>query len=279
MSEEAKEVEVVGIEGKAAQVLAIVQEELPEVITNAHSLVVASNADLEAAREVRLDIKKRSKDYVERWREIKSSAKETHSNICTAEKSCLNPLEEADEIIKGKMTSYIEVENARVAEENRLAQEESDKKHQAFLKRAEARINTLMERGADNAEKIATLTKELDREDITEDEAGMVQSQIEVLEGKITADAKAAADKARQAEAKKHAPPVTPITASKPKVMTRKETFVTILDPKKLLQAVIDGKVPLRAVEPKKGVLKSLATNGVELPGCNVEIKDVPLNR
>lgn len=93
-------------------------------VEQARAITVRNNEDYQRAGEFIRDIKTRAGDVVAYWKEPKSAAAKAHKDICAREKAMLEPLTQAESIIKQTMMAY----SRKVADEERKAREEAMRK-------------------------------------------------------------------------------------------------------------------------------------------------------
>lgn len=96
-------------------------------VQNARSMSIISQQDYEDAGKVLVEIKTRAKQVKEYWKPLKEAASKSHKALCDKEKAMLNPLDEAERIIKGAMIKFqqaVEIARQREIEEARKRQEE-----------------------------------------------------------------------------------------------------------------------------------------------------------
>lgn len=83
-------------------------------VNRAREMQISSQADYEAAAGLLQDIKAQAKRIKDYWSEPKAKAAAAHKDIVAREKAMLNPLNEAESVIKGNMSKYMAaVEKAR----------------------------------------------------------------------------------------------------------------------------------------------------------------------
>lgn len=106
--------------------------EVSTVEANALQVVVASDADYANAGEITKSVKQMQKKVTEYWEPLRVSAKKTYDDVLSRKKEMLGPLESAEKILKGKMSSYVaEQERKRREREEamrKLAQQEVERK-------------------------------------------------------------------------------------------------------------------------------------------------------
>lgn len=100
-------------------------------VEQARAITISSNDDYQLAGEFIRDIKTRAGDVVAYWKDPKSAAAKAHKDICAREKAMLEPLNQAEAIIKQTMMTY----TRKVAEEERKAREEALRKQREEAER------------------------------------------------------------------------------------------------------------------------------------------------
>lgn len=110
---------------------------IPPVVSQAQQLVVADSDDYEMACSFLQLIATRKKQIGEAFDPIVSKAHETHKEAVAQRKRLLDPLETAEQNVKGKVSTFrLEEERQRRAEEFRLAEEEKKKREIEALEQA-----------------------------------------------------------------------------------------------------------------------------------------------
>ncbi|MBQ7372514.1 MAG: hypothetical protein IJW67_11675 [Blautia sp.] len=101
------------------------------MVKEATELSISNSEEYEAAGKILVDIKTKMKKVKDYWAEPKRVAKAAHTQLCDREKEMLQPLTDAEAIIKKSMMTYQQaVEKARLAEieeAKRRQQKEADR--------------------------------------------------------------------------------------------------------------------------------------------------------
>ena len=101
------------------------------MVRQAEELTVKTDEDYASAGKVLVEIKTRIKQVQDYWSPLKKNASEAHKALCNREKEMLQPLKDAETVIKKTMLAYTtEVERKRRAEEEeirRRQQEEAER--------------------------------------------------------------------------------------------------------------------------------------------------------
>jgi hypothetical protein len=113
------------------------QQETNLTVQKAEALIITNNADYEAAGTALVEIKTYNKRVQDYWKEPKDNAYKAWKGICAKEKVILDPLNEAEGLIKQKMATYQREQEAKErairAELERCQREEAER----LLKEAE----------------------------------------------------------------------------------------------------------------------------------------------
>lgn len=121
-------------------------KEVSLIEQRAEAVIVASNADFEAAGEFLKQIKTAQKQVKGYWEPLRVSAKKSYDEVLDHRKEMLDPLEKAESIVKSKVNEYSrEQERKRREQEEamrRQAQEEIDR-HLSEAAEAEANGDTI----------------------------------------------------------------------------------------------------------------------------------------
>ena len=92
------------------------------MVRQAEELTVKTDEDYASAGKVLVEIKTRIKQVQDYWSPLKKNASEAHKALCNREKEMLQPLKDAETVIKKTMLAYTtEVERKRRAEAPRLS--------------------------------------------------------------------------------------------------------------------------------------------------------------
>lgn len=107
-------------------------EEVSLVEQNASSVIVHDNASYEQAAQITKSLKQMQKKVKDYWEPLRVSAKKTYDDVLGKKKKMLDPLEQAEKILKGKMGAFVaQQERERREREDaarRAAQAETDRK-------------------------------------------------------------------------------------------------------------------------------------------------------
>lgn len=98
----------------------------------AESIIIAGDEDYQAAAEFGRELKRKSAEVTAFFKPMKDAANKAHKEVCQREKAMLEPLKNAEGILKQEMGRYtMEQERRRLEMERQLrlaAQAEADKK-------------------------------------------------------------------------------------------------------------------------------------------------------
>ena len=95
-------------------------DEVSMVEQNANSVLVVDDASYEQAAQITKTLKQIQKKVKDYWEPLRVSAKKTYDDILGKKKKMLDPLEQAEKILKGKMGGYVaQKERERLAREQK----------------------------------------------------------------------------------------------------------------------------------------------------------------
>ncbi len=114
------------VEHKRNDMEALLESHGMSIVKHAASLIVDGNEGYNAAAELLRQIKNQSKAVKDYWGPIKTKAKAAHQEVVDREKTMLNPLMQAEAIVKKNMSAY----QMKIEEERRRAEEEARKRQQ-----------------------------------------------------------------------------------------------------------------------------------------------------
>lgn len=104
-----------------------VKQEALSVEEQAQAVVISNNTEYETAVSILKSIKDSKKRFIDFFAPSKQAAAAAHKAICANEKSCTDPCDKAESIIKRKMLDY----TRRVEAERKALEEEQCKSQQA----------------------------------------------------------------------------------------------------------------------------------------------------
>ena len=171
------------------------------------------------------------------------------------------------------------------AEQDRLAKEAAERAEKEAAERTErlathkTAIDEAIGTSEDTQATIDILNLMLEQDDMTDEKAEMIRSQIGVHQAVLDGANRAAAEEAAKAELAAQAPPPPPPADLAPKIKGEVEGWAykaTVTDMKALCKSIAEGKVPTAAVKEAQGKLNSYARDGIIKHGecgCHVEKK------
>lgn len=215
------------------QALAIqYEQEITPIVTAANDLVIKNGDQSLAAQDILKDIKRRQKKVEEVFDPIVDSQHKAWKTACDKRASFMNPLKEAEGVIKKKVIAY---------------ESEAEKKRQDDARKAEA----------ERLDKEAKEREKLEK-----------KAQIAEIKGN-TAKAEALRD---QIDTVTVAPSfATPPVASKAQGTSFRTIWKgEVTDIKSLCQSIIDGRVAVDVFSPNYSVINKLADvckGSMQIPG------------
>lgn len=112
-------------------------KQVTEIEFQASAITIESEEDYQNAAGFGRMLKQRTSDVKEFWKPMKDAAHKAHAEICSKEKAMLQPLTNAEKILKNTMGAYVAEQDRkrREAEEaaRRAAQEEVNRKMQEAI--------------------------------------------------------------------------------------------------------------------------------------------------
>lgn len=107
------------------------QQETSLVIQKVSTLTINDHKDFEAAGNMLVELKTYIKKVQDFWKEPKEAAHKAWKNICEKEKAMLEPLQQAEKLIKTKMAEFQKEQEAK----QRAIQEELERKQREEAER------------------------------------------------------------------------------------------------------------------------------------------------
>lgn len=155
----AEETMVAVIDGVAAnqqeQELALNQQ-VTEIEFQAGAIVIDNDEDYQNAADFGRMLKQRASDVKDFWKPMKDAAHKAHAEICNKEKAMLQPLANAEKILKQTMGGYVaeQERKRREAEEaaRKAAKEEAERKMQEAIALEASGDQTAAEAAVEEAE-------------------------------------------------------------------------------------------------------------------------------
>jgi hypothetical protein len=207
------------------------------LLESAHGITVKDQAGYENAATFLKGIKDAKSKFVEFFAPMKKSTHAAWKAVVAKENDALDPLKEADKIVRGSMGVYLD-------EQDRIKREEQ-KRLEAIAKKKEEDERKKLEKRIDNAKKDSTKER-------------LEQQKEEVFVEPVFAQH--AVEKTTKLEAGS--------------VTRKKDIEVTIVDPIAFLAAVVKGDVPMTCVEIKpnkvKSWIKAAGKQEDAIPGCRI---------
>jgi hypothetical protein len=246
------------------------QEEVSLVVQEAKALTIASDEDLTRGREFVLSIKDLRKRIQDHHAPMIEAAHRAHKIALAKQKELVDPLDQAERLVRGHCEQYLTEKKRREMEDLRRREEAARQARERQLADARAKTDALLAGAKEDADKLAALRLAL--ESATEIEAAVMRSQIAVLETAAEDRANAAAAAQAQLELESAVPDVVPVVEAEKVdgVSEVKEYRVEVVDMRVLCAAIGRGDVPVAAVKEVSSRLKMYAKDGIYLPGCKV---------
>jgi hypothetical protein len=207
------------------------------LLETAHGIAVKDQAGYENAATFLKGVKDAKSKFVEFFAPMKKSTHAAWKAVVSKENDALDPLKEADKIVRGSMGVYLD-------EQDRIKREAQKALELQARKDAEAERKKLLKR-ADN---VKTESK---REELLEKAEDVVEEPV---------FANHAVEKTTKLDSGS--------------VTRKKDIEVTIVDPIAFLQGIISSDIPLTCVEIKpnkvKSWVKAAGKQEDAIPGCRI---------
>ena len=115
----------------------VLEQNTNSIVEQINGIVITDQETYENAVNVAKTIKEANKRVTEYWKPAKESAAKAHKDICAKEKIMLEPLKQAENILKSKMITYTTEQQRKAAEEAKRIKEEQEKLALEQLQKAE----------------------------------------------------------------------------------------------------------------------------------------------
>lgn len=208
-----------------------------DLLETAHGMIVTDEKSYSVGCEFLSSIKKEMSIRKNFFADIKEGAHKAWKGIVAKENESLDPLKEADGIVRKSVGAYLD-------EQDRIKKEAQKKLEEQARKDAEKERKDLLKR----AENVKTESK---REELIEKAEDVIEEPVFT-------------DHAVQKTTKLDSGSVT----------RKKDIVVDIVDPKLILQGIINGEIPMTCVEIKPNKIKSwIKAAGMQedtIPGCRI---------
>jgi hypothetical protein len=119
-----------------------IKQENNKIVETANAVIISNQEQLGQATEFAKIIKGQGKKVEEYWKPLKDNASKIHKDLCAKEKENLEPLQEAESILKSKITVYVQQqEKAKKEEEFRIKKMQEEEAMKQLEKAEEERKN------------------------------------------------------------------------------------------------------------------------------------------
>lgn len=248
------------------------QTETSRYLATANAFEITGEQDLEKARDFMRAGKKGLETIKEKIDPRVTDAHTTWKNLVALRDEMKKPYNDGIEIVKGKVTAFIEEQDRIAQEEAEKAAERERKEAEKRLARIKKRIDTLAEKSGSLEEKKAGLEKLLDEPETTEEEAHHIRNQLQVIESQLEGLAEESESKA-EAAAATGVPAASAVATATPKTKGLAHKIVkvpTVVKPMAVIKAVADGRVPEGVIKFDMAAIKKLISTGMTIPGVSV---------
>lgn len=250
--------------------LATVEKKVAPVVTEASGMIVTTDKEKKFAVDyIRTVIRPLKAEVKEGYDDIVKSAKETYDKAKTKRKGYLDPLAEAEEVLKKKLNSYDDkVEEDRKKEADRLA--ELDRKdREKRLKASDTKIEKQLSKVTDMGERISMLEKTLEDPKLTEEDKEVVENKLVTLRAQHeNAQKRVDTEKEKKTIVEAQPAPVLTSPVEKTKGHSSKRVKMPVLQDKiTVIAAVATGKLTPDILDVNMAKAKKLQNTGVNIPG------------
>ena len=115
----------------------VLEQNTNSIVEQINGIVINDQETYENAVSIAKKIKEANNQVKEYWKEPKEAAAKAHKDICAKEKLMLEPLKQAESILKNKLVTYTEEQKRKAAEEERRIREEQERLALEQLQKAE----------------------------------------------------------------------------------------------------------------------------------------------
>ena len=115
----------------------VLEENTNSIVSQSNNINISDQESYEGAALFTKKIKEASKQVTEYWKTPKENAAKVHKDICAKEKQMLEPLKEAEKILKTKMIAYTTEQERKAREEEMRIRKEQERLALEQLQKAE----------------------------------------------------------------------------------------------------------------------------------------------
>ena len=226
-----------------------IKREVSTLLDAATDMAVTNTREAEGAVLFVRGINSSIKKVKEFFKPMKETTDAAHKAVVAREKETLAIPEMAKEIVNGKLTAHTNEQTRIRQAAEAAAREEALKKHQAALKKAQARVDRIMAKSGDTQETIDLINMELKSDDLNDIERQRLESQLSIEIAKLENNQEAVEAIQQQAEEPTYMPPVIPKTEKVKGAVVKTRVEMTIMNPMAVIKQVADGLLPLACVK------------------------------
>jgi len=241
-------------------------KDITPYLDRAAHLAVKSTEDVEAARDYIRDIKGQIKAVKDFFDPRIDQANKLHKGLIADRAVFETPLKGAQGVIEGKVSGYIAAEQEKARKEAERQAEEARKEHEKEVARAAKSVEAMLEKAGSLQEQIILLEEELEKPNLTEEEALAVASRLDIAKARLDAAEQKVAVVTEQAT-RTYTPPPPPVTEKVAGVSVREKLEPVITNPALIIHALHQGQVPMSIISFNLPQIAKLINAGVKIPG------------
>ena len=229
------------------------------LVKTANTLVIVNVEDKKYAVKLTQEINAFIKGAKAFFKPMKEKAAEALEVVRDSEKKVIGIPTTAKEIILDKMTVFDREEDRKRREEAARQREEDLKKHEALMKRANARIDKVLERAKDTQETIDLLKLELENHNLSDVEHQEMLTRLELEEAKLVNDQEKINAITERVEESTYLAPV--IFEAPEKVagsVSKKSVELAVVNPMAVIKAIASGSLPVSCCKIVESEIKKV---------------------
>jgi hypothetical protein len=232
-----------------------IKKEVGALISTANALTVTNTEEKEGAVLFVRGINDSIKGVKAFFKPMKESTDAAHKAVVAREKETLAIPEQAKQITLSKITAHDRDQERIRQAELAKAQEVARKKHEAALKKAQARVDKIMAKSGDTQETIDLINMELNN-DLNDTERQKLETQLSIEIARLENNQEAVEAIQQAAEEPVYMPPVIPKAEKVRGSVQKTKVEMSITNPMAVIKQVADGLLPPSCVKINEAEIK-----------------------